>query len=147
MGIVYEAYDPQLGQRVALKVLRRNLPDESKSIQRFLREAQSLAALQHPRIVAIHDIGIEGEQPYISMDLLAGQSLDDRMTSGPPLSVAEILRIAGQIAEGLEQIHTLGMIHRDIKPGNIWLGEGGGRRGPPRFRPGPAHRRAIGPDQ
>ena len=121
MGVVYEAYDRELDRRIALKVLRTGLPDEAKATQRFLREAQTLAAIQHPRIVGIHDIGIEGELPYIAMDLLEGQTLEERMTFADSMRFPGIHTLAVQILEGLHEIHAQGLIHRDIKPANIWL--------------------------
>jgi eukaryotic-like serine/threonine-protein kinase len=121
MGIVYEAYDPQLERNVALKVMRDGLPSEAMAAHRFLSEARSLASIQHPRIVAIHDIGCEQDSLYLSMELLKGENLETFIDRGTRMSVAELIHFAAQATEALIQIHDQGLVHRDIKPANFWL--------------------------
>lgn len=120
MGLVYEAEDTRLGRRVALKFLPEHLCSDDRASGRFQREAQAASSLNHPNICTIYDIGAWGEQPFISMELLEGESLKERIEHGPvPLS--ELLDIALQVCDGLDAAHTGGIVHRDIKPGNIFL--------------------------
>jgi sugar lactone lactonase YvrE len=124
MGMVFRAEDTLLRRPVALKVLLPALAAHVSVRQRFLREARALAAIDHPHIIAIHDLGEERGMPFLAMPLLLGESLDKRLKRPPPLSLAEAVRIGREIAEGLAAAHTRGLMHRDIKPANIWL-EGG----------------------
>ncbi len=131
MGVVFKAEDPQLRRLVALKAMLPALAASATARQRFLREAQAAAAIQHDFIVPIYDVGEDNGVPYLAMPFLRGESLEVRLSKvGGPLPTAEVLRIGVQIAEGLAAIHELGMIHRDVKPANIWLEEvaGGGWR-------------------
>jgi serine/threonine protein kinase len=122
MGVVFKAEDPKLRRLVALKAMLPALAASDTARQRFLREAQAAAAIQHDYIVPIYDVGEDQGVPYLAMPFLRGESLEVRLRKvGGPLPVAEVLRIGMQIAEGLAVIHELGLIHRDIKPGNIWL--------------------------
>lgn len=135
MGKVYRAEDPQLDRVVAVKVMRAKFAAETDHRRRFVREARMAARLQHDHIVPIYDVGEEGEVLFIVMPVLHGQSLQERMRTPPPLSLDEILRIGYEIALGLAAAHERELIHRDIKPGNIWLEEVGsqvsGVSGPP----------------
>ncbi len=121
MGVVLQAEDPALKRLVALKVMRPELAAKETNRQRFLREAQTTAAVEHSHIVPILHIGQEGPVPYIVLPFLKGEPLDERLKREPRLTVAEAVRIARQTAEGLTAAHEHGLIHRDIKPANLWL--------------------------
>ncbi len=116
MGEVYRARDTRLNRDVAIKVLPELFAADPERVARFEREAQPLAALNHPHIAAIY--GIEGRA--IVLELVDGPTLSDRIAAWP-LPTDEALRIAGQIAEALEAAHEKGVVHRDLKPGNIKL--------------------------
>jgi urea transport system substrate-binding protein len=120
MGVVFEAEDPLLGRRVALKVPLGAVSDET-SRQRFLREARLSATLPHEHIAAVFQAGHHNGVPFLALELLRGESLEDRLERDKALPVAEALRIAREIAEGLQAAHVRGLVHRDIKPANIWL--------------------------
>jgi serine/threonine-protein kinase len=124
MGIVYKAEDTRLGRTVALKFLPPYALDSEEDKTRFLIEAQSAAALDHPNICTIHEIGDVGEHQFIVMAYVAGPSLKERLKDGA-IEPAEAINIAGQVASGLSKAHEKGIIHRDIKPANILLAEGG----------------------
>ena len=120
MGIVLEAEDPQLHRRVALKVIKPTFADHPQARERFLREARAVAAIIHDNIVSIYHVG-EDSVPFLTMPLLDGETLSDRLKHESPLPVTAVLTIAREVADGLEAAHTNGVIHRDIKPSNIWL--------------------------
>ncbi|HJT31616.1 MAG TPA: protein kinase [Pirellulales bacterium] len=126
MGLVFEAEDPQLRRRVALKVMQRKLAARPEHRQRFLREARAAAALDHPHIVTVHQVGEHRGVPFLAMQLLRGESLDERLRREGRLPPTECLRIGRETAEALAVAHERGMIHRDIKPANIWLESPGG---------------------
>ncbi len=123
MGVVFRAEDPQLQRLVALKAMLPALASKDSARQRFLREARAAAGLKHDHIVTIHQVGEDRGAPFLAMEFLKGESLDDRIKdkNNAPLPLSETLRIGREIAEGLEAAHEHGLIHRDIKPGNIWL--------------------------
>jgi Leucine-rich repeat (LRR) protein len=121
MGVVFHAEDTQLKRPVALKALRPGLAASPTARQRFLREAQATAAVKHDHIVTIYQVGQERDVPFLAMELLPGETLDDRLKREGRLPLAEVLRIGGETAEGLAAAHERGLIHRDIKPGNLWL--------------------------
>ena len=121
MGIVLEAEDMQLGRRVALKVMKPLLAASPASKSRFLREARAAAAIQHDHVVTIHQVDEYHGLPYLAMPLLSGESLQQRLARQGKLPPAEAVRIGGQIALGLVAAHQQGVVHRDIKPDNIWL--------------------------
>jgi tRNA A-37 threonylcarbamoyl transferase component Bud32 len=131
MGIVFEAEDPQLKRKVALKVMRPELAEVPANRHRFLREAQAAAAIEHDHIVTIHQVGEDRGVPFLAMPLLKGETLEDalRRAEGvsPPvtLPLADVLRITREIAAGLAAAHAAGLTHRDIKPANIWLEKSG----------------------
>jgi Leucine-rich repeat (LRR) protein len=127
MGVVLEAEDPQLQRMVALKVMRPVLAADPGARLRFLREARAIAAIEHEHIVPIYQVGEENGLPYLAMPLLKGESLDQRLRREEKLSPAEVLRIGREMAEGLAAAHERGLIHRDIKPGNVWLEGGRGK--------------------
>jgi serine/threonine protein kinase len=122
MGMVFAAEDISLCRPVALKVMKPDLAlDPVNGWQRFLREARSLAAINHPNLVTVYQTGREGETVYLAMELLRGETLESRIRRTGPPSAEDIVKIAQEIAEGLAAIHDQGLIHRDIKPANIWL--------------------------
>ncbi len=129
MGVVYRAHDNRLNREVAIKVLRvdpsRRLPPEKvREIQaRFYKEAQAAARLNHPNIVAIHQVGHSAGQPYIVMEYLKGKSLLEKMEE--PFAIREVIHIAIQICDALDYAHAQGVIHRDVKPDNIMVMEDG----------------------
>ncbi|HCS47063.1 MAG TPA: hypothetical protein DIW61_01890 [Candidatus Aminicenantes bacterium] len=120
MGIVYKASDTKLKRTVALKFLPPELAVDPEIKERFVREAQAAASLDHPSICTIHEIDEYDGKPFISMAYIEGQTLRERIRSGP-LAMDESLEVAIQVAEGLEEAHKKGIIHRDIKPANIMI--------------------------
>ncbi len=120
MGVVYRARDDRLGRDVAIKVLPPSLSRDSLRLRRFEQEARAAAALNHPNILAIYDIGTQDGAPYIVMELLEGESLQERLRTGP-LPVRLATDTALQVALGLGAAHEKGIVHRDLKPGNIFL--------------------------
>jgi serine/threonine protein kinase len=121
MGVVFLAEDPQLRRKVALKVMSPALAAEATARQRFLREAQATAALHHDHVITIYQVAEDRGMPFLAMELLPGESLEARLRREGRLPLSETLRIASEIAAGLEAAHEQGLIHRDIKPANIWL--------------------------
>src|SRR6266852_190790 len=118
MGEVYQAHDTKLGRDVAIKVLPAAFVHDAERLVRFQQEARMLAALNHPYIATIHGLEQSEGVHYLVMELVLGQTLAERAnTSG--LKVAEALKLAVQIAEALEAAHEKGVIHRDLKPGNV----------------------------
>ena len=124
MGVVYDAVDPRLGRHVALKFIPDSLANDPKSLNRFLLEARAASQLNHPGICTIHDIEDLDGHPFIVMEKLEGMSLKDRLR-GEPMKVDEVLDIGIQVADALAACHAKGIIHRDIKPGNIFLTQSG----------------------
>jgi len=122
MGIVFLAEDTVLNRRVAIKVMRPEIAARPGARERFLREARAAAALEHQHIVPIYQVGeASGAVPFIVMPFLAGESLADRLQRDGALPIAEVLRIGRETARGLAAAHAVGLIHRDIKPDNLWL--------------------------
>lgn len=124
MADVYLATDNQLGRQVALKILHAQYADDEGFVERFRREAQAAAKLQHPNIVQIYDWGREGDFNFIVMEYVEGRSLKDCLADEGPLDIPEACRIAGEVLSALAYAHRSGLVHRDIKPGNILLGDG-----------------------
>ncbi len=124
MGEVYRARDHRLGRDVAVKVLPAHIATDLQARARFEREAKTLAALSHPHIVAIHDVGAEGETVFVVMELLAGETLGSRLRAGP-MSWREAAKTGGAIAEGLAAAHAGGIVHRDLKPDNVFITKDG----------------------
>jgi serine/threonine protein kinase len=127
MGVVFMAEDPALKRRVALKAMHPPLAASAGARERFMREAQATAAIEHDHIVSIYQVDKDRGIPYIAMPLLRGETLDERLDRRPKQTVAETLRIGREIAAGLAAAKAQGLIHRDIKPANIWLEETTGR--------------------
>ena len=126
MGEVFTARDTRLNRTVAIKVLPKHLSERADLRQRFEREARAIASLDHPHICALYDVGHEGATDFLVMQYLEGETLSQRLRKGV-LPTAEVLRYAIEIAGALEQAHRKGVIHRDLKPGNIILTETGAK--------------------
>ena len=126
MGEVYRARDTRLERTVAIKVLNAQLVASAELRARFEREAKIISQLQHPHICVLHDVGNEGPIDYLVMEFLQGESLADRLRKGP-LASEEVLRIAIEIADALEKAHRAGVVHRDLKPGNVMLTKSGAK--------------------
>jgi len=122
MGIVYDAEDERLGRRVALKFLPEELAGDPDAARRLKREAQIIALLNHPRICTVYDVDEREGRAFIAMERLQGTNLKSYMAR-QKLETPEILTIASQVAEALEATHAKGVIHRDIKPGNIFISQ------------------------
>jgi eukaryotic-like serine/threonine-protein kinase len=123
MAVVYLARDDELERPVAIKVLARHLADDPVFRDRFLREARLAARLSHPNIVQIYDAGEDHGDPYIVMECVEGRSLADELESSGALDPARVVDLGVQVCAGLEHAHAAGLVHRDIKPGNLLLGE------------------------
>lgn len=126
MGEVYRARDTRLGRDVAIKVLPTDVAGDPERRARFEREARTVAALDHPNICGIHDVGEADGTHYLVMPLLDGQTLAARLAKGP-LPIAQALAIAGEIADALDKAHRLGIVHRDLKPANVMLTKSGAK--------------------
>ncbi len=125
MGTVYAAYDEVLERHVALKTMRAKIGQNPELQLRFYREAKSAARLHHPNIVAVYDMGEEGETAFIAMELLDGKDLKKIIEEKTPMSLEQKLSIIAQVAEGMAHAHNNGILHRDIKPGNIHISPSG----------------------
>ena len=126
MGEVYRARDTRLGRTVAIKILPADLAQSDEARQRFEREAKAISSLNHPNICALYDIGHDQGNDYLVMELIEGESLADRLARGA-LPLKEMLPIAIQIADALENAHRNGLVHRDLKPGNVMLTKSGAK--------------------
>ena len=120
MGVVYKAEDTKLERIVALKFLAAHLLNDEEAKARFLREAKAAAALDHPNICTVYEIGEAEGKTFLSMAFIEGEPLEARIKGGP-MPLKEALDIGRQIAEGLEAAHEKGVVHRDIKPANVMV--------------------------
>jgi serine/threonine-protein kinase len=125
MGVLYRAHDPVLERDVALKMMHVDFTLDNAARERFQREAKAVARLQHRNVVTIHELGEVDGTPYIVMEFLTGRDLDAMLKGDVPLSIAQKIDIAAQLCEGLAYAHDQGIIHRDIKPGNVRILEDG----------------------
>jgi tRNA A-37 threonylcarbamoyl transferase component Bud32 len=125
MAEVYLAHDRLLDRPVAVKVLREHLSGDDRLLTRFRREARAAAGLSHRNIVAVHDVGVDEEAPYIVMELVRGRALSDVLTEQGPFSPDRVAEIGEAAARALEMAHQAGIVHRDVKPGNVMLTEDG----------------------
>jgi eukaryotic-like serine/threonine-protein kinase len=125
MGEVYKARDPRLNRTVAIKILPPDIA-EAERRQRFEREAQAIASLNHPHICVVHDVGRYGNVDYLVMELLEGETLADRLTRGA-LPFDQLIALAIQICDALDKAHRNGVTHRDLKPGNVMLTKAGAK--------------------
>jgi len=124
MGEIYRARDMRLGRMVAIKVLPNRFSPTEEQVERFEREARSASALNHPNIVTIYELGSVGDVQYIAMELVAGKTLREMLSSGP-IPMRQAIELAAQAAEGLAKAHEAGIIHRDLKPENLMVSEDG----------------------
>lgn len=125
MASVYRAYDQSLGRMVAIKVMRREMSEDPKFVENFLREARSAAQLNHRNIVSIFSVDQIHDQPFIVMELLDGGRLDEWITRDEPIAEARLLDVARDVAEGLQSASEIGLVHGDIKPANILFNRAG----------------------
>ncbi len=126
MGEVYRARDTRLGRDVAVKVLPQHLSSNPEVRARFEREARTVSSLNHPHICTLFDVGREGETDYLVMELVEGETLAQRLAKGP-LAPPEMLKLGAQLADALDRAHRAGVIHRDLKPGNVMLTKSGAK--------------------
>jgi serine/threonine protein kinase len=122
MGVVYLAEDERLGRQVALKFLPATWSQERNALERFRVEARAASLLSHPGICAIYDIGEDGDTPFIVMEALKGETLRERIARGP-MKVGEVLDVGIQLADALDAAHSQGIVHRDVKPANIFVSD------------------------
>jgi serine/threonine protein kinase len=120
MGVVYRARDTRLGREVALKTLPPSSLSDPARLQRFEQEARAASALNHPNVLAVFDVGREGDTPFLVTELLEGQTLRERIAEGR-LSPRKVIELAMQVAQGLAAVHEKGIVHRDLKPDNVFL--------------------------
>jgi serine/threonine protein kinase len=126
MGEVYRARDTRLDRTVAVKILPAHLSSNLEAKQRFEREARAISSLNHPNICTLHDVGHQDGTDFLVMEYLEGETLADRLAKGP-LPPEQVLRYGIDICEGLEKAHKSGVVHRDLKPGNVMLTKSGAK--------------------
>ena len=126
MGEVYRARDTRLDRIVAVKILPSHLSEDPEAKQRFDREARTISSLNHPNICTLHDVGHQDGIDYLVMEYLEGQTLADRLAKGR-LPIEQVLKYGIEICDGLEKAHRSGVVHRDLKPGNIMLTKTGAK--------------------
>src|SRR5271157_2893928 len=126
MGVVYQAKDPYLDRLVAIKMMNVDVNENADFLERFYREAKSTASLRHPNIVTVYDLGEYQNRPFLVMEYLEGHSLDALLRAHRPMTLLEKINIIVEVCQGLAYAHQRGIIHRDIKPGNIMVLNDGG---------------------
>src|SRR5271169_217555 len=126
MGEVYRARDTRLDRTVAIKLLPAHLSANPEALQRFDREARAISSLSHPNVCHLYDVGSQDGTSYLVMEYLEGETLADRLRKGP-LPLEQVLKSGIEICEGLEKAHKSGVVHRDLKPGNIMLTKSGAK--------------------
>src|SRR3954470_7982078 len=126
MGEVYRARDTRLDRTVAIKVLPSHLSGTPEMRERFEREARTVSQLSHPNICALYDVGREGDTGFVVMEYLEGETLAARIGKGA-LPLDQAVRVATQLADALDQAHRRGIVHRDVKPGNVMLTRSGAK--------------------
>jgi len=127
MGQVFRAEDTRLKRQVALKVMNKRFSATPNSRRRFLEEARAMAAIDDDNVVTIYEVGESGGTPFMAMELLRGSTLESITKSGKPLASDELIGLAQQLISGLAAAHRRGIVHRDVKPGNVWIEEPSGR--------------------
>ena len=127
MGVVWRAVHLGLDTEVAVKLIDDEGARSPSSLRRFRREARAAAALRSPHVVRVHDYGIDGDQPFLVMEMLQGEDLAQRLARSGPLVLGEAARIVRQLADALEATHDAGLVHRDVKPSNVFLAKEGHR--------------------
>ena len=142
MGEVYRARDTRLNRDVAVKVLPPAFTQDADRVRRFEQEARAAAALNHPNVMAVFDVGVDGDVPYVVSELLEGETLREALSRGA-LPQRRVTDLAAQIARGMAAAHQKGIVHRDLKPENIFVTTDGPREDP-RLRPREAHRAGRG---
>jgi eukaryotic-like serine/threonine-protein kinase len=120
MGEVWLAEDLQLPRRVAVKLLPRHLAEDAEAVERLLREARAAATVDHPNVVTVHEAGLVDGQPYLVMQRVEGETLEQRLARGP-ITVPQALELVSAVADALAEVHALGIVHRDLKPSNIMV--------------------------
>ncbi len=126
MGEVYKAKDTRLDRIVAIKVLPSHLSDNAERRERFEREARAVSSLNHPHICTLHDVGEQDGTHFLVMEYIEGETLADRLMKGP-LPLDQALRYGIEIADALDKAHRQGVVHRDLKPGNVMLTKPGAK--------------------
>jgi len=126
MGEVYRARDTRLDRTVAVKILPAHLSESPEARQRFDREARAISSLSHPNICHLYDVGQHDGISYLVMEYLEGETLGERLLKGR-LPLEQVFRVGAEICHGLEQAHRSGVVHRDLKPGNIMLTKSGAK--------------------
>ncbi|KAA3650366.1 MAG: serine/threonine protein kinase, partial [Proteobacteria bacterium] len=121
MGVVYKAFEPTLNRYVAIKALGEHLLNDEDLIERFTREAKSMAAINHPNVIQVYYIGKEDKQPFFAMEFLEGISLDELLTGHRILQLNDAKNILRQACAGLNEAHKHDLVHRDIKPANLMI--------------------------
>ncbi len=125
MGVVYKAIDPVIDRVVAIKTLSEEARKDEDLVDRFTREARSAGILNHPNIITVYDVGEEGGTPFLALEYLQGRTLEEIIQSGQELTLEERIQLICSVAMGLAHAHERGVVHRDIKPGNIFLTDDG----------------------
>jgi len=126
MGEVYRARDTRLDRTVAIKILPQQFSTDQVRKQRFEREAKTISSLNHPHICTLHDVGSQDGVSYLIMECVEGETLAERLEKGP-LALEQVLKYGAQIADALDKAHRGGVVHRDLKPGNIMLTAAGAK--------------------